>query len=492
VKFMVKYPTGAEHEVELQGTIAVLGRDPSCDLVLNDPRCSRRHAVLEAGPQGIAIRDAGSANGVFVNGQKLDRANLNEGDVIRLGEVQLTVLPEDVPGTLVMGPEDMPEMGGAAQAPRPPEARPPAAAPKPPAAPPRSVPPPAPPAAAPPPPPAPKPEPPRAVVPPRPASPPRPAPPPIPPAGPPPPVPAGQMPLPGERSRSGEMGPAGVLQRPLTVTVLAGLWALSILLYAGLGLAAMPFMGLSGAEGGIATISGLLLAFLSALMAFGLWTMGGWARILQIVAAVVGICSPFLIASVAILAYMFRSDVALAFSGRRLKDLTDKEAEAVKKGAPEGLFVGAILAGLLIPMVCGGGFALFSAPALFRARTAANEAGAIGDLRSMISAQVVYGSVCNNGYGDLEALTRPASVVPAMTTPLLADSMAAAERRGYRFELATQEPLPATEACRRSFRRYSYSATPLDGRGRAFLATDDGIIHVAEGRPATPEDPPLP
>jgi hypothetical protein len=166
VRFEIRYPTGAQHEVELSGTVAVLGRDPSCDLVLNDPKCSRRHAVLEAGPDGIAVRDAGSANGVYVNGKKVERSQLVVGDTVRVGEVTLKVLEEDVPGTLVMAPEDMNDLSGAV-APRPaapappapaPPARAPAAAPPPPAK---------PPAAAPPPPPAapPRPAPPRAAAP---------------------------------------------------------------------------------------------------------------------------------------------------------------------------------------------------------------------------------------------------------------------------------------------------------------------------------------
>ena len=101
VKFRVQYPNASGHEVELEGTVAILGRDPSCDLVLNDVKCSRRHAVVEAGPQGLAIRDTGSANGVFLNGKKVDRAPLNDGDVFRLGDVTLTVLPEDMPGTRI-------------------------------------------------------------------------------------------------------------------------------------------------------------------------------------------------------------------------------------------------------------------------------------------------------------------------------------------------------------------------------------------------------
>jgi hypothetical protein len=112
VKFEVRYPTGASHEVELSGTVAVLGRDPASDLMLNDAKCSRRHAVVEAGPDGLAIRDAGSANGVYVNGKKVERAPLVAGDVVRLGEVTLKVLAEEVAGTLVMAAEDIDDFGG--------------------------------------------------------------------------------------------------------------------------------------------------------------------------------------------------------------------------------------------------------------------------------------------------------------------------------------------------------------------------------------------
>src|SRR5687767_4494159 len=108
MKFEVRYRlTGAVHEIVLQGTLAVIGRDPSCDLVLNDTKCSRRHAVVEAGPDGLVIRDSGSANGIYVNGRKVDRSPLLPGDEIRLGEVAIHVLPEEVSGTLVMGPDDM-------------------------------------------------------------------------------------------------------------------------------------------------------------------------------------------------------------------------------------------------------------------------------------------------------------------------------------------------------------------------------------------------
>ena len=114
MRFEIRYPNGEKHEVELQGTVAILGRDPSCDLVINDVKCSRRHAVMEAGPDGLAVRDSGSANGVFVNGRKTDRSPLKEGDEVKLGDVFLRVLPEEVIGTVVMAPD---EYGGMSTAP---------------------------------------------------------------------------------------------------------------------------------------------------------------------------------------------------------------------------------------------------------------------------------------------------------------------------------------------------------------------------------------
>ena len=102
MKFEVSYPSGAKNEVELEGTSALLGRDPGCDLVLNDVKCSRRHAIIEAGPEGMLIRDNGSANGIYVNGKKVDSTPLAEGDQIRLGQILVTVLEEDVPATVAM------------------------------------------------------------------------------------------------------------------------------------------------------------------------------------------------------------------------------------------------------------------------------------------------------------------------------------------------------------------------------------------------------
>jgi hypothetical protein len=106
MKFEISYRGGTTHEVQLPGSVAVLGRDPGCDIVLNDSKCSRRHAVVEDGLKGLVVRDCGSANGAYVNGRRVDEAPLRPGDVLRLGDVQLKLLVE-VGETVVVAPDDL-------------------------------------------------------------------------------------------------------------------------------------------------------------------------------------------------------------------------------------------------------------------------------------------------------------------------------------------------------------------------------------------------
>jgi ABC-type multidrug transport system ATPase subunit len=62
-----------------------LGRDPSNNIPLPSPLVSRYHAEITQSPHGYAILDKGSANGTFVNGSKIRRAILAQGDVIHIG-----------------------------------------------------------------------------------------------------------------------------------------------------------------------------------------------------------------------------------------------------------------------------------------------------------------------------------------------------------------------------------------------------------------------
>jgi hypothetical protein len=70
-------------------------------------------------------------------------------------------------------------------------------------------------------------------------------------------------------------------------------------------------------------------------MAFGLWSRSGWARLLQVGIAGLGLltCS-FTLAAATILVYMLRGDVRILFSGRKdFRELSPAEAETVRRGA---------------------------------------------------------------------------------------------------------------------------------------------------------------
>ncbi|MBX7184593.1 MAG: FHA domain-containing protein [Vicinamibacteria bacterium] len=101
MRFEIRHPSHRE-EVSSESDFVVFGRDPSCDIVIKNPRCSRRHASVRVVPEGYHLLDMGSSNGVYVLGQKIDDAIIREGDVFSMGDVFVRILPEDMPATLAM------------------------------------------------------------------------------------------------------------------------------------------------------------------------------------------------------------------------------------------------------------------------------------------------------------------------------------------------------------------------------------------------------
>jgi hypothetical protein len=68
----------------------VIGRSRDCDVQLGDPNVSRRHAELRQEGTSYWIVDLDSTNGVEVNGRRLKRAKLEDGDRVVLGSTELT------------------------------------------------------------------------------------------------------------------------------------------------------------------------------------------------------------------------------------------------------------------------------------------------------------------------------------------------------------------------------------------------------------------
>jgi hypothetical protein len=69
----------------------VIGRHPSCDVVVSDETVSRRHAQLIFRDGGWIVRDLNSTNGTRLNGQYVGRCRLRPGDRLRLGHQLLRV-----------------------------------------------------------------------------------------------------------------------------------------------------------------------------------------------------------------------------------------------------------------------------------------------------------------------------------------------------------------------------------------------------------------
>jgi uncharacterized RDD family membrane protein YckC len=108
-KLLVQETNGAR-EFELVDREVHLGRELDNALRLSDPSVSRHHAVIRQGPDGYAIEDLQSSNGVLLNGARVPSAPLRDGDRITLGQIQITFVdpaPASPAGTVRMDAEAM-------------------------------------------------------------------------------------------------------------------------------------------------------------------------------------------------------------------------------------------------------------------------------------------------------------------------------------------------------------------------------------------------
>lgn len=91
-----------------------IGREDA-DLVVADPAVSRRHARLEATPDGLAVTDLDSSNGTKVNGVRITgTARLSPGDVVVVGTTEIHVLTDEDAGDGAATPDAVTSLPGVA------------------------------------------------------------------------------------------------------------------------------------------------------------------------------------------------------------------------------------------------------------------------------------------------------------------------------------------------------------------------------------------
>jgi hypothetical protein len=85
--------------VPLDRSETVIGRDPTCDIVLAEKAASARHARIKKGAGGFfELEDLSSTNGVFVDGERVERMTLQDGDTFVVGDTRFSIVVATVVG----------------------------------------------------------------------------------------------------------------------------------------------------------------------------------------------------------------------------------------------------------------------------------------------------------------------------------------------------------------------------------------------------------
>lgn len=82
-------------ELPLHRPRVVIGRSQDADLVFADDTMSREHAMIGFRDGCFFVQDLESSNGTHVNGERVDVADLEHGDRIRMGSIEVQVLIDE-------------------------------------------------------------------------------------------------------------------------------------------------------------------------------------------------------------------------------------------------------------------------------------------------------------------------------------------------------------------------------------------------------------
>jgi pSer/pThr/pTyr-binding forkhead associated (FHA) protein len=75
-------------DITLDRAMVVVGRHPNCDTRLNSLRVSRHHCCMTREDDQVVVRDLGSANGIRINGMRVDTGRLRPGDELSIAHIR--------------------------------------------------------------------------------------------------------------------------------------------------------------------------------------------------------------------------------------------------------------------------------------------------------------------------------------------------------------------------------------------------------------------
>jgi prepilin-type N-terminal cleavage/methylation domain-containing protein len=137
---------------------------------------------------------------------------------------------------------------------------------------------------------------------------------------------------------------------------------------------------------------------------------------------------------------------------------------------------------LLIVVAIIGIIAAIAIPSLLRARVSANEAAAIGDTRTVISAEATYQSAASGFYGDLSCLAVPSGCIAGYVGPSFIDQTIAATvvKQGYAraANYSTVLTIPGLTSAHATYCYESSPVVPAITGVRAFGGDASGVMGV--------------
>ncbi|HKZ72617.1 MAG TPA: AAA family ATPase [Steroidobacteraceae bacterium] len=95
-------------ELPLRTGRVIVGRTPDNDLQIDSRFVSRHHCQIIVTPHGCVIEDLNSTNGIYVQGKRVRRHNLNDGDVVMVGKHELIFMDERLARTRVGANDTLP------------------------------------------------------------------------------------------------------------------------------------------------------------------------------------------------------------------------------------------------------------------------------------------------------------------------------------------------------------------------------------------------
>jgi predicted component of type VI protein secretion system len=94
-KLIISRDAQVMQEVELGVGRTTIGRHPHNDIVIAHQAVSSRHAAIDSDADWVALEDLDSSNGTFVNGQRVARIMLNDGDKVTVATYELEYVAGD-------------------------------------------------------------------------------------------------------------------------------------------------------------------------------------------------------------------------------------------------------------------------------------------------------------------------------------------------------------------------------------------------------------